>query len=201
MDKRIEQVIVGSIQTNCWLYLLDNEPNGKQPCVVIDPGDNAPKITASLQSLGWIPRYILLTHGHWDHVTALPDMLEAFAKNAFGSKELPEVYIHRLDANRLKKDDNPIHHFEDGDTIGPFKVLHTPGHTQGSCCFYDEKKRVLFSGDTLFEGDHGRTDLPGGDAEQMRKSLKRLVSLDEKTVVYPGHDITTTIAAEKHKYW
>ena len=200
MNNRIECVVVGPIETNCWLYALDEEQDGKRSCAVIDPGGEAEKIISGLKKLNWVPHYIFLTHGHWDHVTALPELLDAFGKGMFGNQEPPKIYINRLDVQLLKNNTLPLYHFEEGNTIGPFKILHTPGHTQGSTCFYDEKTAVLFSGDTLFEGDHGRTDLPGGSAEQMRQSLNRLVSLSEDTVVYPGHDITTTIAEEKPKY-
>ena len=192
MHKRIECVIVGPIETNCWLYPLDAEPTGKQPCVVIDPGDEAAKIIPTLQKLNWVPRYILLTHGHWDHVTAVPELLDAFGKD----DEPPKVYIHRQDVRHLKDNGLSLNHFEEGDMIGPLKVLHTPGHTQGSVSFYDEKAGVLFTGDTLFQEDHGRTDLPGGSEEQIRESLKRLLSLDGVTVVYPGHGPTTTVKEE-----
>ena len=198
MDKRIECVVAGPIGTNCWLYLLDGGQTGNQPCAVIDPGDEAEKIISSLKKLNWVPRHILITHGHWDHITALPELLDAFRKGVFDNEKPPEVHIHRLDSHNLKN--ISVHHIEEGDTIGPFKVLHTPGHTQGSVCFHDEQNAVLFTGDTLFEGDHGRTDLPGGSQEQILQSLKRLVSLNEKTVVCPGHDVTTTIEAERAKY-
>jgi len=200
MNKGIECVTVGQLDTNCWLYPLEAESGEKQPCVVIDPGNNIERIIASLKKLNWIPRYICLTHGHWDHVTALPDLLEAFVNGEFKGEEKPKITMHRLDVHHLENNTHEIHHVEDGDIIGPFKVLHTPGHTQGSVCYYDEKNGVLISGDTLFEGDHGRTDLPGGSPAQMRESLKRLLALNEATVVYPGHDITTTIGAERANY-
>jgi glyoxylase-like metal-dependent hydrolase (beta-lactamase superfamily II) len=199
MDKRIECVIVGPIATNCWLYPLNDEPQDKQPCVVIDPGDEASKIISSLKKLNWVPRYVFLTHGHWDHITALPELLEAFKKGTFDNEEPPKIYMHKMDAHHLKNNTLPLHHIEDGDTIGPFKVLHTPGHTPGSVCFYDETGGHLFTGDTLFHGDHGRTDLPGGSEEQIRQSLKRLLSLNSEAVVYPGHEETTTVAEEKHQ--
>ena len=200
MEKKIDSVVVGNILTNCWLYVLDEAAgsDGRQPCAVIDPGDEAGAIVSRLRELNWSPRYILLTHGHFDHVTGLPGLLEACGKGECGEGPLPKVGIHRQDALWCQLPP-PVTLFEEGDAVGPFKVLHVPGHTPGSICFYDEKAGYLFSGDTLFEGDHGRTDLPGGDMNQMRQSLKRLLALAPETIVCPGHDVTTTIKDEAHQ--
>ena len=222
MDKRVECVVVGAIETNCWLYPLEDESKGKRHCAVIDPGDEAPRIISRLTKLDWVPSYIFLTHGHFDHVMALPDLLEAFGKGVFGDEKPPQTGIHRLDANYLGKDALPVHQrsfaaagenpayldsiwknlpeagalFEEGDTAGPFRVLHLPGHTPGSVGFYDEEAGILFSGDTLFRGNWGRTDLPGGNEEDILKSLKRLLALNGEIKVYPGHGPTTTIKEE-----
>ena len=231
MEKKIDVVTVGDIQTNCWLYSLDEnpDPTGRQPCVVIDPGEESELIVSRLQKLNWIPVHIFLTHGHFDHVAALPALLEACKKGAFGPGPLPSVLspsvqgpivgIHRLDASYLGNGALDAHRnsfsavggdpsyvnalweplpdadilFEEADTAGPFTVLHLPGHTPGSVGFYDEKAGVLFSGDTLFRFNIGRTDLPGGNFEQMRQSLKRLLSMDGEILVCPGHGDTTTI--------
>jgi glyoxylase-like metal-dependent hydrolase (beta-lactamase superfamily II) len=200
MDNRIECVVVGPIETNCWLYAFDEEQDGKRPCIVIDPGDEAAKIISSLRKLNWIPRYVFMTHGHWDHINALPDLLGAFRNGVFAGEEPPKIYIHGMDAHCLKADDLSVHHFEEGDTIGPFKIFHIPGHTQGCVGFYDEKSGNLFTGDTLFQGDYGRTDLPGGSEDEIHKSLKRLLSLKGETVVYPGHGPTTTVEEEKPNF-
>ena len=217
MEKKIENIVVGDIQTNCWLYLLDDEESSRF-CAVIDPGDEAELIVSRLRELNWIPRYILLSHGHFDHVAALPKLLEACGKGAFGENiPLPKVCIHRQDAQYVGKDALAAHRrsfaaigaayvearwealpeadtlFEEGDTLGPLKVLHVPGHTPGSVCFYDEKTGVLFSGDTLFQGGYGRTDLPGGDWNELCQSLKRLLSMPSEIVVCPGHGSATTV--------
>jgi len=221
MEKKIDSVVVGDIQTNCWFYALDDAESsaGKRPCVVIDPGDEAELIVSRLKRLNWIPRYILLSHGHLDHLAGLPKLLDACGKGVCGDGPLPKVGIHRQDAHYLGKDALATHRntfasaggnpdyvnahwesqpeadilFEEGDTVGPFKVLHVPGHTAGSVCFYDEKADVLFSGDTLFQGGYGRTDLPGGNWKQLCQSLKRLLSMKAEIVVYPGHGDTTTV--------
>ena len=224
MDKNIDYLVVGDIQTNCWIYAAEASPDiaGKRSCVVIDPGDEAKRIISRLQKLNWIPEYIFLTHGHFDHVAGLPDLLDACGKGVFGPGPLPKVGIHRLDTQYLGKDALAVHRdsfsavggnpayvnalwkplpdpdilFEEGDEAGPFRILHTPGHTPGCVCFYDEKAKVLFSGDTLFQGNCGRTDLPGGDLGQLRQSLKRLLSMNEEITVYPGHGGPTTIQDE-----
>jgi glyoxylase-like metal-dependent hydrolase (beta-lactamase superfamily II) len=224
-SKKIECVQVGAIETNCWLYAPeeDGEPRS---CFVIDPGDEAALIISSLKDLNWVPKYILLTHGHFDHLMALPDLLEAFEKGVFGAREAPKVGIHRKDANYLGKDALSIHResfaaagggnssyidaiwkpikeadilFEEGDMLSPFKVLHVPGHTPGSAAFYDEDSGILFSGDTLFRGNWGRTDLPGGDEALIHQSLKRLRSMKEEIIVCPGHGPVTTIGKERRK--
>ena len=224
MEKNIDNVVVGDIQTNCWLYALDDaaDSSGKRLCAVIDPGGNAELIVSRLAQLNWVPRYILLTHGHYDHSAGLPELLAASEKSAGGDTPLPQIGIHRQDAHCLGENSLATHRasmaaaggspayvdalwqplpeadilFEEGDTVGPFKVLHVPGHTAGSVCYYDEKAGILFTGDTLFQGDHGRTDLPGGNMDQLRQSLKRLLSMKGETLVCPGHEETTTIKEE-----
>ena len=216
MEKNIECIVVGDLATNCWLYPLEDSPG---TCVIIDPGDEAGLILSRLENLHWEPCYILLTHGHFDHLAALPDLLEYFRK---GQHAAPIVGIHRLDTQYLGKDALHAHRdsfsaaggsasyvdalwkplpdadiiLEDGGTTGPFKVLHLPGHTSGSVSLYDEKNGILFSGDTLFKNGYGRTDLPGGDWDQLCESLKRLLSLNGDIVVYPGHGFATTIKEE-----
>ena len=226
MEKKIDSIVVGDIQTNCWFYLLDEAPaaDGRRPCAVIDPGAEAEAIVSRLRELNWVPRYILLTHGHFDHVGGVAQLIEACKKGECGDIVLPEIGIHRLEAHYLGAaaldiqrntfasvggDPNYISAlwsplpdadilFEEGDTIGPFKVLHVPGHTPGSVCYYDEKGGFLFSGDTLFESDYGRTDMPGGNYDQLCQSLKRLLTLNHKTIVCPGHDVSTTIGQEQN---
>ena len=214
--KKIDSIVVGDIGTNCWLYALEDEPDisGKQFCAVIDPGDEAARIIDRLKALSWFPRYVFLTHGHFDHLAGLPDLLEQYSIT---------IGIHRLDADYLGKNALAVHRksiraaggdpafvdtlwkplpdadilFEEGDTAGPFKILHVPGHSRGSVCFYDEKAGVLFSGDTLFRANWGRTDLPGGNETQIYQSLARLLSMKKETVVCPGHGPATTIGNEE----
>jgi glyoxylase-like metal-dependent hydrolase (beta-lactamase superfamily II) len=218
-EKKIHHIIVGGISTNCWVYPLDNAdgtPGGE--CAVIDPGEEGARIIAFLNQLQLVPRYILLTHGHFDHIGAVPALVAQYGK---GQRTL-EIAIHTADAEYLGPDSYPVHCrsisavagntayvdalWEDmpppdkllaeGDTIGPFTVLHLPGHTPGSIGLWDEKAGVLFSGDTLFYGNYGRTDLPGGSSAQLFASLRRLFTLDGGIRVYPGHGPATSIGRE-----
>jgi glyoxylase-like metal-dependent hydrolase (beta-lactamase superfamily II) len=186
-DKRtVHCLCVGSIQTNCWIYSLKDAGS-----VVIDPGADAPVIIEHLKKFNLYPEYILLTHGHFDHVTALPELVHDF----YWKSHIPAVVaIHRDDASYLT--DKPDRLLSNGDAIGPFKVIHLPGHTPGSVAFYDEAADILFTGDTLFCGDRGRTDLPGGDQAKIEKSLELLLSMKGSIRVFPGHGPETTIAQE-----
>ena len=219
METKINCITVGDIKTNCWLYPLEDEGTGRTSCIVIDPGDEAANIASRLDELKWAPRYIFLTHGHIDHLAALPDLLKALAGDA---REKPRTGIHRLDACYLGKDSLAAHRrsfsaaggdpayvealwkplpdadffYDEGDSAGPFRVLHLPGHSPGSVGLYDEKAGILFSGDTLFRGTWGRTYLPGGSDAQMHQSLERLLSMKGEITVCPGHGPATTIKDE-----
>jgi glyoxylase-like metal-dependent hydrolase (beta-lactamase superfamily II) len=217
-EQLIRHITVGDIATNCWIYGI-----GKA-CAVIDPGAEADRIIAVLARLNVRPLYILLTHGHFDHIAALPALAAHYGKTADGSREdgAPVIAVHRLDAEYFGPSSLEVHRrsftaaagnaayvdtlwddmpapdrlLEDGDEIGPFTVLHLPGHTRGSAAFYDMSAGVLFSGDTLFRGDYGRTDLPGGNSAEIRQSLRKLLAMDKNIRVYPGHGPETTIGKE-----
>jgi len=210
-NKNITCLVVGQIATNCWIYKID-----EKNAAVIDPGDEADIIISTLKNFNLSPKYILLTHGHFDHIAALSELAAAFASSK------PQIAIHRLDSEYLGPDAYSAHSvsmkaaigdvsligsfanglpapdiiLEEGSSIGPFTVLHLPGHTPGSCAFWDKEAGVLFSGDTLFEAAFGRTDLPGGNHIQMYASLHRLFAMDANIEVYPGHGGTTTIGRE-----
>jgi hydroxyacylglutathione hydrolase len=212
----VESIVVGAVATNCWIVPDEGE---RGLCAVIDPGGDAEAIIARLRRRSLRPSLVLLTHGHFDHVEALPELIEAFSSDGLPP---PLIAIHAADAAYLGPDSRAVHRRDfalvgaaqyvdrywrpmpkparliaEGDRVGPFRVLHLPGHTPGSVAFLDEEKRRLFSGDTLFAGGVGRTDLPGGDAEALGRSLARLLALDGGLRVHSGHGEDTRIDRER----
>ena len=198
----ISVLTVGPIQTNC--YVVHQEGNSQ--CVVIDPGEEAAKIADFLKRKGLECKGILLTHGHFDHILAAQAVKEKY--------NIP-IYACRQEEEMLREPSiNMTVHYGQGCSIVPdvfledldvirlagfsVQMIHTPGHTKGSCCYYLKDEGVLFSGDTVFYGSVGRTDFPGGSTAEIVRSLHKLVdSLPEETEVFPGHDASTTIGYEK----
>ena len=179
----------GSLYTNCYMAWGEGDK-----CVLIVPGFDAQQILEQCRAQGKQVEAILLTHGHFDHVGGVKGVA-----TETGCK----VYIHKADLeipNRMTLGTVPYtDYYEDGDVLElaglTFRVLHTPGHTQGSVCLCAED--AMFSGDTLFAGSCGRTDLPGGDWATIRKSLARLASFETNYWIRPGHGESTTLAEEK----
>ena len=191
---KVKVMQVGPIGTNC--YILEDDTTGK--AAVIDPGDEAGRILKVLEEDKVEVEYILLTHGHYDHTTGVPELHRALPK--------AKIYIHKADANGagsqlfpLAKQVEGLLYYDDGDklTLGSLtiEVIHTPGHSKGSVTL--KVGDVLFSGDTLFAGSCGRTDLAGGSYAEIMASLKRLGQLEGDYHVCPGHDITSTLEQER----
>lgn len=177
----VDKIVVGELQANCYILA---EAKSKR-CAIIDPGADYKRIKGAIDKRNLAPLFIINTHGHPDHI---------MANNQFN---LP-VYIHKEDVKLLSYPNKNL--ISDRNKIKLenliITVIHTPGHTPGSICLLCED--VLFSGDTLFASGIGRTDLPGGNEQQLKNSIgKKILTLPDDTKVYPGHGPETTIGREK----
>lgn len=199
---KIRTQVLGLIGTNCYL-VFDDE---KKEAVIIDPADNGALILNQCRELDVVPRAVLLTHGHFDHICAVPDLVRAFRIPVYaGEKETEILKDPSLNLSAAYGQGVSIRQVEplsDGQELSllgrTWKVLATPGHTGGSVCYYLPKDKVLFSGDTLFNESYGRTDFPTGSSRELADSVvNRLLTLPEEVNVYPGHESQTTIGHEK----
>ncbi len=187
---KVYAMALGAYQTNC--YIIHDEAS--KTCCVIDPGYDADLVLSKLDSLGLTLEAILLTHGHFDHVGAVKEL---------AAETGCAVYLHPEDLTMPPMmTAGPLYYtntYAEGTRLTlaglDITVLHTPGHTPGSVCLLVEN--TIFSGDTLFQGSCGRTDLPGGDWATITKSLHRLAALEGNFWVYPGHGGSTTLRDEK----
>ncbi len=197
----IKKLEVGPIMANCFILGCEST----KEAVVIDPGDDADRILMELAKSDLKVKYLINTHGHFDHVGANKRMREVTGAK-LGIHPDDEPMLGELSQSALmfgmSVENSPPADFllNDGDdvTFGEItlKVIHTPGHSKGGICLYT--KGHLFAGDTLFAGSIGRTDLPGGDYDALISSIKtKLLDLDEETTVYTGHGPETNIANEK----
>ena len=187
---KIRTLPLGAYQTNTYLVWEENSPT----CVVIDPGYEPDTILDEAKKLGKEITAVLLTHGHFDHVGGVREL---------AAETGCPVYLHEAELSMPPQmTAGPLFYtntYGEGDFVEAaglsFKVLHTPGHTPGSVCLLCEN--AMFSGDTLFWGSCGRTDLPGGSWATIRKSLLRLADLSGDYNVYPGHGDATTLSFER----
>ena len=199
---KIEKFVLGSMGTNC--YLIINEET--KELVIIDPATCPDYVVSHIKSNGYLPKAIFLTHAHFDHVMGIDGWVKEFG--------IP-VYLHE-DEKKLLADPelnlsgvfgasysyNDVKCLKDGqemDIAGfTFKIIHTPGHTCGGCCYYCAEEGVLISGDTLFYHSVGRSDFPTGSMGTLVRSIKeKLFCLPDEVMVYPGHDDATCIGDEK----
>lgn len=164
----IKKVVVGQLQENCYILEKNNM------CIIIDPGDEANKI---IENVIYSPVAILITHNHFDHVGALPQLLEKYNIPVYNYKNLKEG---ELSTGNFKLD-----------------VIYTPGHTSDSVTFYFKDEQFMFTGDFLFKGTIGRTDLSTGNFEEMQKSIRKILAYSDIIKLYPGHGDNTTLGLEK----
>jgi glyoxylase-like metal-dependent hydrolase (beta-lactamase superfamily II) len=197
-------ITVGIFQENCYLYAC---PETRE-AVIIDPGDEAQRILQQIEALNFVPKYIINTHGHIDHIRAIDEVSEVYpvplaihSADVYMYTEERTARMYGLKAPLVSRKPDIL--LADGDTISfgtlKLKVLHTPGHTPGGVCLLSEPY-CIFTGDTLFHRGIGRTDFEGGNYEQIVTSIReKLYTLDEDLVVFPGHEGPTTIGEEKYE--
>ncbi|MBE5889859.1 MAG: MBL fold metallo-hydrolase [Lachnospiraceae bacterium] len=200
---RLELYVVGPVQTNCY-FVINEETN---EMIVVDPGSSGKALAQKAKESGYEPKAIILTHGHFDHCNGIEDFLSEYDIPVYtyeGERETMENPIYNLSGDMGGEGcsyhvDYYLKDEQELDIAGfHFRVLATPGHTLGGCCFYFPYEDTLFSGDTLFQYSVGRTDFPGGSMSTLVHAIKeKLMVLPEKTTVYPGHGDATTIEFER----
>lgn len=199
---KIEKFVLGALQTNS--YLILNEDT--KEVLIVDPATCPDYMLSHVKSNGYVPKGILLTHGHFDHVMGIEGWVEAY--------DIP-VYLHEDEKEILATPNlnlsvmmgkyysyDKVQTLKEGEILElagfSFQVIHTPGHTKGGCCYYEKDEEVLISGDTLFHTSVGRSDFPTGSMSTLIKSIKeKLFVLPDMVMVYPGHNSLTCIADEK----
>lgn len=198
----VKHMIVGAVATNCYLAMNTKT----KEALIIDPGDSAKRIAEIIKEEGVTPVAVLLTHGHFDHAMAAEELAGEFQIPIYAhEKEQETLETPRINLSGMIGQSLTFHadnYVKDGDVLNlagfEIKVLHTPGHTLGGVCYYLEKEKVLFSGDTLFCQSVGRTDFPTGSSSTLIRSIKeKLMPLADDIKVYTGHEDMTTIGMER----
>ena len=167
---KVERVVTGFLEENC--YILKDEEN--KECLVVDPGDDYKKIKDQIKDYKVLK--VLLTHSHFDHVGALRQVLSEYRTQVLKKENIEEK---EYNLNNFK-----------------FKVIYTPGHSSDSITFYFEEEKIMFTGDFLFQGTIGRTDLPTGNMNDMQKSINKIQSYNPEITIYPGHGDMSTLKEE-----
>lgn len=199
----IETIVVGPLGVNCFILGDKQDSEG----VVVDPGADCEMILAAVKRLGVKVKYVINTHGHFDHVGCNRPLVEATgAEFLIHEKDLALLRLASKSARNyglvVEDSPEPTRFLTDGMRLEfgrrTIEVLHTPGHTQGGCCLLLRKEGLVITGDTLFADSVGRTDLPGGSHETLIASIKeKLMPLEDTTVVWPGHGPSSTIGRER----
>ena len=200
---KIGNVVLGPVGTNC--YIVSNEET--KECFGVDPAACPKGFVDHIRNTGLIVKAVLLTHGHFDHIMGLGGFLREFPVPVYAHEAEKELLEDaQLNSSAFMGGQSytfsGAEYVKDGQELDiagmKLRVIYTPGHTIGGCCYYIEKEAVLFSGDTLFHASVGRTDLPTGSMGQLVRSIKeKLLVLPDETEVYPGHMEETSIGYEK----
>ena len=189
----VKKIINSYFETNSYIFEYNNS------LFIIDPGSDINKIINSLENKKL--DYILLTHGHMDHIGSVKELIKLYN---------PKVYLSNLDKDYINGNiildpyfDKNNYNFEFIDysnfNIDGIKIINTKGHSKGSVSIYLEKERIIFTGDTLFKGSFGRYDFPLGNFKELKESINLLFSLDENVIIYPGHGENSLISIEKRQ--
>lgn len=200
-ELKVGCIVLGILENNC--YFVHRE--GEYDAIFIDPNSKGEKIFVKLREKGLTIKAILITHGHFDHIMGANELRDISGAKIYALKEEEELLGDpalnsscKVGKSYTVKPDVLVN---DGDILEfgsiRLKVIATPGHTVGGCCYYSEDDKVLFSGDTLFFESVGRTDFETGDVVALKQSIAKLLTLPEDVKVYPGHGDFTTIGHEK----
>ena len=199
---KVTNLVVSMCATNCYIAYNENTLEG----IIVDPGDEAKRIIAKISDLEIKPVAILLTHGHFDHAGACADIAAEYDIPVYAAEAEKETLINsginlsewtnrpvEYHADEFLKDEQEVE-------LAGFKLrmLLTPGHTMGGCCYYFPYEGIVFTGDSLFAGSVGRTDFPGGSMSTLVQAVRdKLMVLPSDTICYPGHNEPTTIEEER----
>ena len=201
--------VKGYFEENCFFYIDEVTKHG----FLIDPGAEAGRLLSLIHREGWAIEAILLTHGHFDHTGAVNELREALGVPVFAHEDADRYLLDsRMNLSAFCVGNwtvRNVMYLRDGDTVSlkansafSLQVIHTPGHTTDSVVYYSEKDRVAFVGDTIFKGSIGNYQYPGGNRQDIVKSIKeRILTLTDTTILYSGHSEETTVGAEKRRYY
>ena len=197
--------VKGVFWTNCYFY-ADEEAGH---CFIIDPGAEGQKLINIAWSNGWVINKILITHGHFDHIGGIAEIRRKISPPVY-AHELGRLYLTDTTKNlsRLCGQNIVVHdvnYLHDGDILTlnsshSLRVIHTPGHTEDSITLYDAGRGIAFVGDTIFKGSAGSDKYPGGNTRDLHDSIRKILALPERTVLYSGHSDPTTVKDEIRNY-